>query len=304
MEMQHLLCGIIDLGSNTIRLSIYSSENGAVRLLLNKKVMAGLSGYVAEGTLSVKGIAKACSVLNNFKSILSNFKIDCAYVFATASLRNISNTEEATGYIAKNTGLDITVLTGEEEARLVFAGATRAMDVTSGLMVDIGGGSTEYAAFSHNEILKAASMPIGSLNLFYKYVSALLPTSANMKKIRTRVMSELKDSGFLTIGRQKQICGVGGSVRAARKLYNEIFDLPSENLEMEPGKLDRLFSLFETDQKAVYRSILQIAPDRIHTIIPGMIILNTIAKGCTCEKITVSGYGVREGYLFDRVLSL
>ena len=84
--MNHLICGIVDLGSNTIRLSIYKYEDG-IKLLINKKTMAGLSGYVVGGELSPKGIKKACQVLNNYKNILSNFSIENSYIFATASLR-------------------------------------------------------------------------------------------------------------------------------------------------------------------------------------------------------------------------
>jgi exopolyphosphatase/guanosine-5'-triphosphate,3'-diphosphate pyrophosphatase len=118
------------------------------------------------------------------------------------------------------------------------------------------------------------------------------------------VISELKDVGFTEIGRQKRLCGVGGTIRATRMLYNEIMGLSQENAELEVAGVERLIRLFEEDQRAFYRHVLQLAPERIHTILPGMLILSTIAKACDAEKITVSGNGVREGYLFDRVLRL
>lgn len=297
-----MICGIVDLGSNTIRLSIYETENGAARLLLHKKVMAGLSAYVAEGVLSDRGISRACAVLESYRGILTNFHITNAHVFATASLRNISNTARAVGRIEEVTGLSVDVLSGEEEARLVFQGATHALNFDEGMVLDIGGGSTEFTAFKGKEILWADSIPAGSLNQFYKHVSALLPTSSAMKKIRTDVLAELKQAGFFQVGKQRCICGVGGTIRATRKLYNEIYEQSLENNELEVSKVDRLLRLYEEEQRAFYRPMLRIAPERVHTILPGMLILSTIARSCAAEKISVSSYGVREGYLFDRVL--
>ena len=88
-------CGVVDVGSNTIRLSIYHCEGERIKLLLNKKEMAGLAGYVKDGALSGSGIQAACRVLSGFRALLDNFGIADLYVFGTASLRNIANTEQA-----------------------------------------------------------------------------------------------------------------------------------------------------------------------------------------------------------------
>lgn len=298
-----MICGIIDLGSNTIRLSIYTTDSGSIKPLFNKKVTAGLSGYVSDGALSVKGMGKACAALHGFRSILTNFGIQTVYVFATASLRNISNTAQAVEYIKQNTRLDVDVLSGDEEARLVFAGATQSVQLEEGLVLDIGGGSSEYISFAAgSEIRASGSLPVGSLNQFYRHVSGLLPTASAMRKIRSEVLGEMKEKEFFQLGRHRDICGVGGTIRTVRKLYNEVFELPQDNAELETDKVERLLKLFEEDQKAIYRPVLQLSPERIHTIIPGMLILSTICKTCQAEHITVSGYGVREGYLLGRVL--
>ena len=88
-------CGIVDVGSNTIRLSIYHWEGQRFKLLMNKKEMAGLAGYIQNGLLSDSGILVACRVLAGFKELLHNFEIADLRVFGTASLRNITNPEEA-----------------------------------------------------------------------------------------------------------------------------------------------------------------------------------------------------------------
>ena len=87
--------GIIDVGSNTIRLSIYECEDGRIKLLMNKKEMAGLAGYIQDGILSDEGVAAAGRILQEYHALLHNLGISECHVFGTAPLRNIVNTEEA-----------------------------------------------------------------------------------------------------------------------------------------------------------------------------------------------------------------
>ena len=104
---------IIDIGSNSIRLTLYETEGEHFKTLFREKIMAGLAGYVENRTLSAAGIECACSALLNFQSILQTLKIDHICVFATASLRNISNTGQARSIIRSATGYDVEILSGE-----------------------------------------------------------------------------------------------------------------------------------------------------------------------------------------------
>jgi exopolyphosphatase / guanosine-5'-triphosphate,3'-diphosphate pyrophosphatase len=300
--MNFMICGIVDLGSNTIRLSIYKYENSQTKLLLSKKSVAGLLGYVTNGTLGEKGIGKACSVLNNFKDIILNFGIEKAYVFATASLRNITNTAEALAAIKADTGYDVELLSGEDEAALDFYGAIHAADIQSGLLVDIGGGSTELVCFENRVFSDAVSIPVGSLNLSLKHVSSIIPDEAAYKKIKQDVLSEITKLNDFEAANQKIICGVGGTVRAARKIYNDMYNLSSDNMLMDCDKLTKVLSVYKKDPNEVMRRVMQLAPDRIHTVITGMIVLTTIASQFKVKKIIVSTCGVREGYLYQKVI--
>jgi exopolyphosphatase/guanosine-5'-triphosphate,3'-diphosphate pyrophosphatase len=296
-----MICGIVDLGSNTIRLSIYKYENGRTELMLSKKSVAGLLGYVTNGVLNAKGIAKACSVLNNFKDILTHFHIENAFIFATASLRNISNAEEVLKAIKAFTGYDVDVLSGEDEAKLDFYGALRATTLLSGLLVDIGGGSTELVRFHNDNILDAVSMPVGSLNLSLKHAPAIVPDDSGLKNIRQDVLGQL---GRLELNGEKitDICGVGGTVRAARKIYNEMFDVPTDNMVMDTENLSQILSVYRKNSRKVLKKVIQLAPDRIHTVITGMVILATVSESFRASRIIVSTCGVREGYLQKKVL--
>lgn len=161
---------IIDIGSNSIRLTLYETENQSFRILFREKIMAGLAGYVENGKLSAEGIECACAGLLTFRSILQTLEIGRVSVFATASLRNISNTEQALSVIRAATGYPVEVVSGEDEALFGYAGAMRELRPTSGAFLDIGGASTEIVTFDEGKPDDFASFPIGSLSLYRRCV--------------------------------------------------------------------------------------------------------------------------------------
>ena len=151
---------IIDIGSNTIRLNVYQvEEDGAIHSIFQSKETAGLAGYVREdGSMSREGLDRAADALLRFRSILDALHIENRAVFATASLRNITNSEEAVFQLQERTGLMIRLLSGREEAILDYVGATSGMEEREqGMVLDIGGGSTEWVCFSQGRIRHAAS---------------------------------------------------------------------------------------------------------------------------------------------------
>ncbi|MGB5822513.1 MAG: hypothetical protein WBH44_00430 [Proteocatella sp.] len=295
---------IIDIGSNSIRLTVYrhDEEDNQVYIQFKDKIMAGLAGHVEDGMLTERGIKKACNALKIYKRILGNLNIDRIYPFATASLRNIKNSAEAIAEIRLQTGYEVDVVSGEEEAKLDFIGATQIINIDDGILVDIGGGSTEIVIFQNKEILEAFSMPVGSLNMYKKYVKSLLPTKFERKAIGKEVKKELEKLNLNIEKKYLNMCGVGGTVRATRKLSMEFAQNEKVNKEVDIDDIKSVIKELEGDEKETIDKILQVIPERIHTIMPGIVILNTVTKYFDTQRIYVSSYGVREGYLFKNVL--
>ena len=297
-------CGIVDVGSNTIRLSIYHWEDGRFKLLMNKKEMAGLAGYIKEGVLSDSGILVACRVLAGFKALLENFEIRDLYVFGTASLRNIVNTEEALDTIRAVTGVQVEVLSGADEAAFSFLGATVGGGApAAGLLADIGGGSTELVAYEGGAITSGCSLPMGSLSLFTQYVSGLFPTREERHAIRDQVEAELERARTAGV-RCAHLTGVGGTIRAAAKLCNDLSGSDPDNRIIPAGEIRDLYKSLKKGDRATLRQILRSVPDRVHTILPGLAILNAVLKSYEVETVSVSACGVREGYLLKRVMEV
>lgn len=297
-----MLYGLVDLGANSIRLSIYRAEGGRVVPLISKKETAGLSAYVEGGALTRAGIDRACQVLSGFRAILENFGIEEMHVFATASLRNITNTGEAVERIRKSTGIRVDVLSGADEARLDYAGASRGAGIRDGILIDIGGGSTELTEFADGKVVSAASMPLGSLNMYLKNArTGLIPGKPALRAIRADVCAELDRLSFAR-REYPTVYGVGGTIRATARLSNDLFGLSADNREITYDNLRDILRLFRDSKQVALQSILRTAPERVHTLVPGMTILKTVVKRFGGDVVVVSGYGVREGYLYERVL--
>jgi exopolyphosphatase/guanosine-5'-triphosphate,3'-diphosphate pyrophosphatase len=183
-------------------------------------------------------------------------------------------------------------------------GASMKLNLENGLLIDIGGGSTELVFYMNGEIKSAQSLPVGSLNMHNKYVEDFLPTKNEMIKIERKVIKELEKAVKIGIPvNTRIICGVGGTVRATCKLMNEIYDLPESNRNIPVEDIGKIIEYYKEDRYDFITQIIKTIPDRLHTILPGMIILNTLATHFKSETINVSEFGVREGYLYKMIMS-
>ncbi len=292
-------CGVVDVGSNTIRLSLYQWENGTGKLLLNKKETAGLAGYIRDGALSEAGIRTACRALAGFRTLLDNLEIPARYAFGTAPLRGISNAEEAAAAMEEAFGFRLEVLSGAEEAQLAFRGAALGCGPLSGLLADIGGGSTELVSCRDGVLQAGCSLPLGSLSLFSRHVAGVLPAKGERRAIRAAVERALEQAA----GPLEAQCltGVGGTIRTAARMCNVRAGADPGRRVIPAEEIRDLYRRLKRGDHGALRKILRASPDRVHTLIPGLIILTAVMRACGAEIVRVSPSGVREGYLLTRV---
>lgn len=292
---------IVDLGSNTIRLSVYEKKpDDSFDLLFSEKEMAGLAGYIINGQMTFSGIVRACEALWHFRYLLSLFGMNEMNVFATASLRNISNTQQAVDEIRSRTGLQVDVISGEDEARLGYYGALSSAKLESGALFDIGGGSTELVVFSQKQITNAQSLDIGSLNLFRKHVEGLWPKKPEITSILEHINQEFAQIQFPQHPVQ-HVCGVGGTARAVLKLCQTAYQLPRQSRTISAAQLNDICLLLQEKDKKTRDLVLRTCPDRMHTIIPGTLLMHTLCSTLQAEDLFISPYGVREGYLCRKI---
>lgn len=313
---------IIDLGSNTIRLCIYhlephtlhylkhhktySWDQTGIRISLNYKVMAGLASFVNDGVMSKQGIKKAIKTINDHIIRASHFGCDtphAIHIFATAVLRNCINSQEAKRAIEEGCGFPITILSNKEEAHLGFVGASLDPIPNQGVLIDIGGGSTELTAFTAHRDRNNVSLAQGSLSSFTHFVKGVLPT-----KTEIRAILEACEHKFSQLNAQnyssKTLCGIGGIVRSVTKVYGDMFNGGRREYSITLEQLEYIMSAYLKDPNSFAHRALKTIPDRIHTFIPGCLILHSLFLFCGAEKLIVCKHGLREGYLIDKVLTV
>jgi exopolyphosphatase/guanosine-5'-triphosphate,3'-diphosphate pyrophosphatase len=294
---------IIDIGSNTIRLTVNLVNGTTAQNLFHKKHMAGLAGYVKKGELTEEGISRVCESLLDFQALLSHLNIDETTVFATASLRNISNTVHALSTITRQTGYVVELISGEEEALLGYYGIRQEVSPEDGILLDIGGGSTEITAFQGEQVSQAVSVPAGSLNLYARLVKSphVVPTKKEILAIQEDLSQTFRPV-LASYPKSSHFYGIGGSMRAAIKVARRVLDLPPDCRTLTAAQCDTMKHFLTENRREVTSGILRFCPDRIHTLVPGFLIFDTIFRELGGESLTVCQYGVREGYLWDRYM--
>ncbi len=288
---------VIDVGSNTVRLAVYQTENETFTAIFSQRFTAGLAGYIQNGTLSQDGIRKACETLTECRVLLEQFRPNQTYVFATACLRNIENTKEATDQIFLMTGYCVDVISGQTEAFLDYYGMQTELPLESGLLFDIGGGSTELVTFAHDGPGTVESLPIGSLNLSKQYVEKLFPKQKEREEIQARIRKELKKHKLNKLPSYDLICGIGGTVRTVLRLIRIQQGISEKERTITVKQLQLLEKLLWKKNSDARELLLQNCPDRLHTIYTGTLILDELVELTGCTSIYISKTGVREGYL-------
>lgn len=291
---------IVDIGSNTIRLIIFDiNENKKnFKKVLNKKYTAGLITYVHDGELSGKGIKKLIKTLSSIKNIVIELNVDTFSPFATASLRNLENTEEVLEEVKKDLDIDIDVLEQVEEAFLGNVGIRSEIKVDSGISVDIGGASTEVVYFEEDGPREYINLKTGSLLLFGENVSRILPKKSEIRAIEKSVIRELNSSHFSS--KENKLIGIGGTIRTTGKVIADLWNEDEKKFTLKD--IYKLLNLIKDRNTETIRSIIRTNPARIHTIVPGIIILKILMEKFGINEIEVSDNGLREGYLIYKVL--
>lgn len=289
--------GIVDIGSNTIRLIIYNIDKAKnIEKIFSYKETAGLAGYVEEGLLNPNGIAILNRTLTQIKKITDDLSIPKVWYFATASLRNIDNSDAVLKIIRDELEIDIDIISNEDEGYLSYYAMKSLLNdklnSENGIIADIGGGSSEIVIFKGNRIIENTSLPIGSLNLHSKFVKGIMPDKKEIKAIKDEINAHL--SKIDNNDTFSELIGVGGTFRLIPEL------LANDNKVFTAHQLENLIDCGKTDRNDLAKLILKTKPERIHTALPGMMIAKEIMKKWNVSKVLTDRVSVRDGYLLKK----
>lgn len=299
--------GVIDLGSNSIRLVVYYWDGNTISKIQDIKHQAQSIKYIEDQRLTKAGIDNIVTHLKELMVMARAYAVDEIRIFATASLRNIANSVEAKAEIENKIFHTVDVLNGNEESLIGFEGMKRVVKLPlEGLSIDIGGGSTEITYFKNNLPIFSDSIPVGSLNMYFDHVIDVVPTDFEQIAIRHSIQDHLDRLNWLEGMRVETIIGIGGTARAIMKLHQARYEINTSiyDMTLSANLVHNYATLNKRNRDSELALIVGAIPDRLTTVIPGALILDELMRRVDAQAFLLSAYGVREGYLVSRVLNL
>lgn len=286
--------GVVDVGSNSIRLVVYDVRGRAMQPRFNEKVLAGLGkGLNDSGKLNKEGVEMALTALTRFASITKAQKVDSLFAFATAAVREAKDGEEFCQRVKKEAGLPLRILSGADEARYAAQGVLVGSPDVDGVAGDLGGSSLELARLVKGRYEGGSTYPLGPLALD-------TGSSFNADKVMSKIEDalakapELKKSG-------DTFFAVGGAWRSIGTLHMEINRAPLhmlQNYEMDAKQLGGLLGELMSGKK--HSDLLdEVAKRRASTIPYAAAVLKAVIDIGSFKSVMISSYGVREGIIFD-----
>jgi exopolyphosphatase/guanosine-5'-triphosphate,3'-diphosphate pyrophosphatase len=285
---------IIDIGSNSIRLVVYQGPERLPAILFNEKVMAGLGrGLTVSGAIESGAMQVARNALARFAALARAMEVARVRTVATAAVREASNGAELLG-IAKRLGLDVELLSGEDEAIAAGYGVLSAIPGADGIVADMGGGSLELIRVHKGELGERVSFPLGVLR-----VAAI--RAKGRSTLDGKVARLVAAAGWKGRGKGLPLYLVGGSWRAVARLDMHLNGYPLPIIHeyaMSREQIIRAGRTISHVTRGKLRSVPGLSSARVPTLGDATALLVALMKQLGAERTVASAFGLREGLLY------
>lgn len=312
----------IDIGSNSLRLIIAETgEHGGYRVLDDEKEVTRLGrGLHATGRMDGSAIAHTVEAVDRMLSIARGYGVSQVRIVATAAAREASNARDLVLALKNRAGVDLEIISGDEEAMLAYRSAARAFDVASQstLVLDVGGGSTDMvlsaagsAGGGSGVIEHVYSMPLGAVRLTERFGGPEKSVDAKFDKLREFVRRELRER----IGRPpiypQQIIGTGGTLttlgamtvlRGAGGAHHELFS-KVQGVEVGRADIKHFIDFLRKLPLARRAQVSGLGADRADIIVAGLVIVDEVVKHFGANRLKVHEGGIRDGILLQMARS-
>ena len=293
----------IDIGSNSTRLLIVEQKKGRLQELLREKITTRPGADIEQGILSREAIFRIVKALQKFKTKINEYKVDRSAVVGTSALREVKNREEIKKIIKGETGFNLEIISGFQEAQLVYRGVFSSIDEKDFLIIDIGGGSTEFVWKNKQDKKKInlKSVNMGAVRFKEKFIlDSKNPISPKEEK-------KIKDSAGKLIKKQlpgdqkfKKAVGVGGTITTLGAIKQKLTDY-------DPQKI-HLFSIEKTSVRKIYKKICSLnlnerkeikglEPARADIICVGILILLAVMDFLEIGELIISEHDLLYGLI-------
>ena len=286
-----MLCACIDIGSNTTRVLVAEAVDGRLTEVMQQRAFTRIGkGLKADGAIPGKKILEVARVVAEQRRLAEQLGADPVRAVATAAIRGAVNRNEFVVALREVGGVEVTILDGEEEARLAFLGATRTLghDLEGRVaVVDVGGGSTELAIGTvPGGATWSASFRVGSGFLFDAYSHTDPPAAAELHAMRQHAQGVFAG---LELPTADAAVAVGGSAASLRRLVGSV---------LEPETLQRAIRVLSSGPAADVGQRFGIDPERVALLPAGLLVLDAASQAIGLP-LQIGRGGLREGVLLE-----
>lgn len=300
--------GVVDIGTNSVRLLIAKIQDGEIAEGRKYIRIIRLGEAVdSRGRIGEAAIRRCLEALGEFVRIAKAEGIETLHALATSALRDAQNREEVLRRIQSTWPIEVEIVDGEKEAEMGFRGVLSSLDFDGAcLMIDIGGGSTEFVVGDKEKILYRKSLDIGAVRMTEQFITSDPVDSKQARKLSEHVQTMLRRGlSDMPAVQEVLLIGIGGTITtlAAVKLHMNRYD--REKIQMAKVSRDEVRALvatFETLPLDERKSIPGLAPERADIIFAGSVILERILTFFDHGEIIVSDCDNLEGYLLTKIL--
>ena len=290
---------VIDIGSNTVKYDVYAVKAEGYFLVAHRTHPARLIGKIENSVLTETGEELLIRLLKKFKEDAARLSCDGIFCFATAGLRKLSDPAPLLEKIGAMCDISVRILSGEEEAACAFKGMLLTLsDIPPiGMMLDMGGGSTEINFFEGAESVYLHSCPFGA-----SVLKNTFSVGDRLNEHQAAGIAELVDRDFPSDLPHPEIYGktavlVGGTGKTAAKLAKKLCSAKMSGAKLALADFYKIFSLMSHPTPEEYATAKEIAPDRYNLMASGLCGYAHIFEKMNTEMLYIAPGGVREGYL-------
>lgn len=292
--------GVIDLGSNTARLVIYrSSPVGPPWSVFESKDTPRLAfDLQKDGRLGEIGRSRGVMTLTRFRRLMDVHHVRNYRAVATSAVRDAPNHAAFVSEVQRRSGLRLSVISAADEARYAYLGVASSLPLANDLIMDLGGGSIQLMSVRRGALKESLSLPLGALRLHRRFLEHDPPKRKELEELEEHIERSLKDVPLLEPAEGERTIGVGGTTRAVAHVMQAIRGYPIPRVhgyEMRTRELERLFEIISQSSVAVRKEMPGLSADRADIVVAGLAVVLGVLHRRECEKITVSGTGIREG---------
>lgn len=295
---------VIDLGSNTCRLVVFSAAPGyAFRLEDQIREVVRLRQGLTKNGLAPSAVERALFTLRLFKRFCDSYPVVQILAAGTSAVRDAADGEAFVRRVRREVGLDVRILSGEEEAYYGALGALNEAPVQEGVVLDIGGGSAQLSQIQRRRFVRGLALGLGALQLTERFVRSDPPSAEDLAAVQAEIDAQLDGVGWLTAVGDGCLVGVGGTIRNLARIEMARLKSPLSTLHGAVLSLDGLQETIDRLRALPLgkrERLLGLNSDRADIILAGALVVRTVMQRLGVVAMRVSEGGLREGLFYEQ----